>query len=105
MPYEPRATPVFEALIVPKLLAGADRRLTILNGTVALGLLLAAGWWWWAGIALAVQALFKWLTARDPHLFAAYRRYLAEGDVYDPFARAFQRNNVRPEGFGRDTLC
>ena len=105
MSYEARATPVYSALIVPKLLAGADRRLTILNATATLALIFAAGWVWWIGVALGLQALLKWLTARDPHLFAAYRRYASEGDVYDPFPRSFQRCNSRPEGFGRDTLC
>ena len=105
MSYEPRATPVFSALIVPKLLAGADRRLTILNGTTTLALILAAGWIWWIVVALAIQATLKWMTTRDPHLFAAYRRYASEGDVYDQFPRAFPRHNSRPDGFGRDTLC
>jgi len=102
---ERRATPMFRAFLVPKTLLGTDRRLTILNMTLGLSMVLGPGLWWWIGLTAVFQAVMRWMTERDPHLLAVYTRYEKEGDVYDPFPRAFARRNVRPEGFGRSTLC
>ena len=43
---------------------------------------------------------FRWVHRKDPLLVTAYRRYLKEPDLYDPWVRKAVRE-ARPAGFGR----
>jgi type IV secretory pathway TrbD component len=47
---------------------------------------------------------FRWVHRKDPLLVTAYRRYVKEPDLYDPWVRKAVKE-ARPTGFGRGLHC
>ena len=99
-----RATPLHISLNEPKLLAGANHHLTIMNGVITFVFVMGPGFLWWIGVAFVIQAVLKWANRKDPALLAIYLKYDKQGDVYEPWIKANQKRNLRPEGFGRNVL-
>jgi type IV secretion system protein VirB3 len=94
----PRRIPVHSSLTRPLLLAGAERELVLLNGTVIAALVFGVGVHW-ASLAVAglLATLGHWALTRaakhDPHLSRIYVRHIrykpyypARADVRTPSA-------------------
>lgn len=97
-----RKSRVYRSLTEPQTLGGADRRLAIVNGTIAAATMGALQTLWYLPVAWAVHRLLRWLTRRDPFFREIYMAYNRLGDVYDPWPWGAME---RPYGFGRDLAC
>lgn len=100
-----RTTPIHQCLLEVKSAGGAEFQPMVLNITVCLIMLIGPNMMWWPVIAYFAHKLLQWMFKRDPHMSRIFMRYMKEGDVYDPWPRANQRQNKRPMGAGRDLLC
>ena len=105
MSYQPRATVVHKSLLETKTFLGVESRLAILNWTMVAALTMALESLIVLGCGLLIHVFFRWLTKKDMHLMAIYRRFNLLGLVYDPWPHARIKLNGRPKGFGRGTLC
>lgn len=86
--------------------AGGEFAPTVFNVTLTLVMLMGPNLLWWPVVALAIQALLRWMFTVDSRASAVFMKYMREGDVYDPWPRAGQRQNRRPYGMGRGLpLC
>jgi len=103
--YEPRRTPVHRSLMEIKTIAGVERRIAIVNITIAAALTMAMHVWGYVAAAALLHAVLAYLTKRDPFLRPIYIRYNTQADAYDPWPHAVQRGGHRPYGFGRGVLC
>ncbi|PZP64978.1 MAG: conjugal transfer protein TrbD [Azospira oryzae] len=95
---ERRVSMVFRSLAEPQTLGGVERRLAIVNGTLAVAASAALWSLWYLPIAWAVHRLLKWLTKRDPFFREIYVVYNRHADVYEPWPDG---GLDRPHGFGR----
>lgn len=100
-----RYTPIHQCLLEVKSVGGAEFQPVVLNTTVALVMLIGPNLVWWPVVAYFIHKLLQWMFLRDPHLSRIFARYMKEGDLYDPWARANQFHSKRPTGVGRDLLC
>jgi type IV secretory pathway VirB3-like protein len=100
-----RSTPVHACLLEVKSAAGAEFMPVVINVTVMVVMLIGPNIMWWPLLTYFVHKFFQWMFFRDPHLTRIFAKYLAEGDVYDPWPKPSQRINKRPVGAGRDLLC
>lgn len=105
MEYQARATAVHKSLLEVKTFFGVESRLAILNGTMVLALTMALESFLLVAVGIVVHLFFRWLTKKDIHLMAIYRRFNLLGLVYDPWPHARIKLNGRPKGFGRGMLC
>lgn len=97
-----RRNRVYRSLAEPQTLGGAERRLAIVNGTVAAATIGALQTLWYLPLAWAVHRLLRWLTRRDPFFREIYMVYNRHGDIYDPWPQA---GRERPYGFGHGLPC
>lgn len=86
-------------------MAGAERGLAIINGTIAGGTVIGLNTLWWIPIAILIHGFLVWLNKRDPMLRMIYMRYNRQSDRYDPWPHVETNNNPRPDGFDRGNLC
>ncbi|MBU6460732.1 MAG: VirB3 family type IV secretion system protein [Proteobacteria bacterium] len=100
-----RQSRVHRSLLEIHTLAGVERRLAILNWTIAAVFVLGAGFILYLAVALLLHGLLRWMTRKDPYLRMIYVRYNTQADDYDPWPHALQRQTCRPRGFGRGLLC
>lgn len=105
MTYEARATVVHKSLLETKTFLGVEARLAILNWTMVAALTMALESLVLVMVGLLIHMLLRWLTKKDIHLMAIYRRFNLLGLVYDPWPHARIKMNGRPKGFGRGNLC
>lgn len=68
--------PVHQALVKPILLAGAPRKITILNGTIAAALSLGMHSFWGIPVGILIQVVAVALTKKDEHFFEVIRRHI-----------------------------
>ena len=97
----PRVIPIHRALTCPVLLAGADRRLVILNWTTIAALVLGVGFHWAScTVAFLLATVGHWAllkaTKYDPYFRRIYVRqlsyqafYPAQASVHAPPQRVF----------------
>ena len=84
---EPRRIPIHPSLTRPVLLAGAERELVLVNGTIVAALIFGVGVHWTSLTMAAVLAtLGHWALTRaakhDPHLSRIYIRHVRYQDHY-----------------------
>jgi len=103
--YQPRSTPIHHSLMEIKTIAGVERRIAIVNVTIAAALTMAMHVWGYVVAAVLLHVVLAYLTKRDPFLRLIYIRYNTQADTYDPWPHAVQRTGHRPYGFGRGALC
>lgn len=103
--YEPRATVVHKSLLEIKTLAGVEKKMAILNGTMAATLTMGMNQPGFIGLAVGLHFFLMWVTKKDPFTIKVYARYALLGDVYDPWPKRTNKRNPRPEGFGKNLLC
>ena len=88
------------------MVAGADRFLAILNGTITALLCYSSMSPWFLAIGFGTHALLRWVTQRDPwwrRILIVYNRY---GDTYEPnVSLPFATRYKRPYGFDTDLPC
>ena len=83
----PRRIPIHPSLTRPVLLAGAERELVLLNGTIIAALIFGVGVHW-ASLAMAglLATLGHWALTRaarhDPHLSRLYVRHVRYQSYY-----------------------
>ena len=104
MEYEPRASTVHKSLLEIKTLGGVEKRMAILNGTMAAALTMGTSQPAFIALAVIVHFFLMWLTKKDPFTIMIYTRYALMGDIYDPWPRRKSKRNQRPEGFGKNLL-
>jgi len=103
--YEPRATVVHKSLLEIKTLAGVEKKMAILNGTMAATLTMGMNQPGFLGLAVGLHFFLMWVTKKDPFTIKVYARYALLGDVYDPWPKRTNKRNPRPDGFGKNLLC
>lgn len=103
--YVRRSTPVRRSLLEVKSTAGAELMPVVVNVTITGMMLMGPRLLWWLVVMYFVHQLLKYLFTVDQQMFAVLRKYLFEGDVYDPWPRPGMRNK-RPYGMVRELpLC
>jgi len=105
MDYEPRVTAVHKSLLETKTFMGVEARMAILNWTMVAAITMAIESVVVLLSGVVMHMLLRWLTKKDIHLMAIYRRFNLLGHVYDPWPHARIKMNGRPKGFGRGMLC
>lgn len=105
MSYEPRASAVHKSLLEIKTLGGVEKRMAILNGTMALTLTMAMNQPGFLALAVVLHFFLMWVTKKDPFTIKIYARYALLADVYDPWPKRINKRNPRPDGFGKNLLC
>jgi type IV secretory pathway TrbD component len=100
-----RSTPVYLSLLEPKMLAGVEDRLAILNATLGLAVAMGTGLWPWMFATLALHLAMARASRHDAWVRQVYIVHVGNADRYDPWPRTGQRRGRRPHGFGRDLLC
>ncbi len=100
-----RVNKIHKSLNEVQNLAGAERGLTICNGTLAAVFIWQLKLFWWIPIAMAIQYFLKWLYKKDPLVRQIYIRYDSQSDRYDPWPRSVDSKNMRPIGLDRGNLC
>jgi len=103
--YEPRSTVVHKSLLEIKMVAGVEKKMAIMNGTMAATLTMAMNQPGFIGLGVMVHFFLMWVTKKDPFTIKVYARYALLGDVYDPWPKRTNKRNPRPEGFGKNLLC
>ena len=87
---------VYQSLIRPRLLWGAEWRLTFLNVMLCLILIFGGGFKWWtvalaAFLATAGQWMLRAAAKRDPEWSNVYVRHLLEPAIREPHGLARSR--------------
>lgn len=100
-----RKSKVHAALFEPKTIGGVEHSLAVMNGTLAVVFVIGLEFAAYIPVAVLAHALLAYVTKRDPRIRQIYRRYIRQGDRYDPWPHSKQRYNARPKGFGRGMLC
>lgn len=105
MDYQARATAVHKSLLEIKTIAGVEKRMAILNGTMAAALTMGTEQLGFIPLAVILHFFLMWVTKKDPFTIKVYARYALLADVYDPWPKRTNKRNPRPDGFGKDLLC
>jgi type IV secretory pathway TrbD component len=100
-----RISRVYQALEAPRVLAGADYSLCMINVGVLLFMIMSLRLWFWIPIAGIIHLLLRQLTGGDPHMRKIYIRYSMQANRYDPWPQPVQKRGFRPQGFGKDSIC
>lgn len=86
-------------------MAGVERSLAILNGTLTMCLVSKAGFLFLL-VGGAVHVILRQVTKKDPRFRVIYQRFIGQGKRYDPWPQAAKGvRNARPPGFDRGGLC
>lgn len=87
-----RRTKVYQALLKPRLLLGARREFVAINGMItalvvlfSLQAQILTKIWPFAPAPVLLHIFLVWLTHKDPMIIEIYRRYMKQGDRYDPW--------------------
>ena len=83
----PRRTPIHPSLTRPLLLAGAERELVLVNGTIIAALLFGVGFHWASiTVAILLETAGHWGLTRaakhDPQMSSVYVRHVRYQDYY-----------------------
>lgn len=104
MSYEQRATVVHKSLLEIKTLGGVEKRMAIMNGTLAAALTMGSYQPGFLALGVFLHFILMWLTKKDPFTIMVYMRYAMMGEIYDPWPKRTMKRNARPEGFGKNLL-
>ena len=89
-----------------QLIAGVERSLAIVNGTLTMAIVMRTGMWPLLIVGGAVHMILRQVTKKDPQFRVIYQRFLGQGHRYDPWPQAAKGvRNQRPTGFDRGGLC
>lgn len=101
-----RKTPVYGALMRPRLTWGVDTDIVESLGIVTIFFVLSPiRFYYFPVISFTIWLLVYLYAADDPDALRILRHYSKQGDRYEPWPHAGQRCGLRPAGFGRDELC
>jgi type IV secretion system protein TrbD len=94
-----------KSMIEKKQIVLLDHRLVVVF-VVIVFLFAAVFHWYWILLAYPVLHFIFWLVCRnDPDTLDVYFRYSRQSRIYVPRQGLKQKRNLRPEGFGRGTIC
>jgi len=98
-------SPTYQALNRPKTIKGVDYQIVIslLLIGVGLGLFSTAFLWFLFGypVLIIVFIILKEANKKEPLLLNIYKRYMRQGDVYEPWPVLNPKRGFRPIGFGQ----
>lgn len=100
-----RANRIYKSLNEVQSLGGAERGLTIVNGTTAAVMIWQLHYLWWIPVGAVIQFFLRWMFKKEPLLRKIYLRYVTQSDRYDPWPHAVDSKNMRPLGMDRGNLC
>lgn len=100
-----RRTPVRQALMEGKRIAGVEANMVIANGTITAAMVMGLYWYWWLAAAWFIHRFLKHVYREDRHARQVYLRYAQQADRYEPWPRVTQTRAQRPIGWGRNALC
>lgn len=104
MEYQPRVTPIHPSLLEPRLFAGVERSLAIMNGTLTMVMVMGLQIVAYIAVGILFHLIFAYITKIDDKYVKAYLLYNKQADVYQPWPMANQKINERPFGYGRGLL-
>lgn len=103
---ELRKTPVYNALMRPRLTAGVDTDivevLAIITGFFVFSPL---RFYYFPIVSVFIWFMFLLYAKDDPHALMVLKKYVRQGDHYEPWPHSAQGRGLRPLGFGRGELC
>lgn len=101
-----RVNRFYQSLTEIQLIAGVERSLAIVNGTMTLAIVMRTGFWGFLAVGVVLHIILRQTTRRDPQFRQVYQRALGHGVRYDPWPQAAKRaRNARPDGFDNGGLC
>lgn len=103
--YQPRSTVVHKSLLELQLIAGVEKQLVILNGSMGLAISIALNNLWYIPVGMLLHMFLAWGARKDPDFRKIYIRYSLLANIYDPWPRVSSKTNLRPKGFSRGLLC
>jgi type IV secretory pathway TrbD component len=77
------ASPVFQSLTAPLLLAGVPRNMFIFNACLTFAAVAYLHWWWYLPIGIGIWMAVKVITKYDAHWGSILFRALAYRDFYE----------------------
>ena len=101
-----RKTPVYNALMRQRLTFGIDS--DIAESIIVVTLFFVVSplhFYYFVGIGVFTWFLVLLYAGDDPNALKVLMKYVSQGDHYEPFPHAVQKQNLRPLGFGRGELC
>jgi type IV secretory pathway TrbD component len=100
-----RLTPVAQVLTEPCLIMGVEKPFAIVNFTLAMVIAGELHLFGFLLVSLAVHAVLRHATRRDPFTRRVYIRYNLQGDRYEPWVRASPRRGHERLPVLREVLC
>lgn len=105
-PEELRKTPVYNALMRPRLTAGVDTDIVEVLVIITVFFVFSPLRFYYFPVAsVLIWFLFLLYAKDDPHALKVLVKYVRQGDRYEPWPHSAQTQNLRPLGFGRGELC
>lgn len=105
-PEELRKTPVYNALMRPRLTAHVDTDVIEVLVIITFFFVFSPlRFYYFPVVSVFIWFLFLLYAKDDPHALEVLKKYVKQGDYYEPWPHSQQRRNPRPLGFGRNELC
>lgn len=96
-----RVTRVRTGLSAPKLMAGVEEQLLVMNYGVAALLTIGPKFFWYPAVAVLLHLFLRGVSKKEPLASRIYLRYALQADAYTPWPSPSQKRGSRPEGFAR----
>ena len=103
--YEPRFTIIHKSMLEAQRIAGVEKPMAILNGSIAMAMCMGLNNFYYLPFAVLLHYLMVWGYKKDPDFRIVYLRYTILGEIYDPWPHRKMKTNARPKGFGQGLLC
>lgn len=98
-----RSNRSFPVLSRPKLIAGVEDSLALVNIILGIVTVMHFKQWQLLPVFVALHFIMQAASRREPSIRKVYRRYASQADIYEPFwrNRGVHLKKPRPEGWGR----